>query len=89
MIVNYVNVLIKDTLIAEQPQLTNSDNEVAFTTGDIKSVLANIAHQEGLSEEFITPQMLQGGRGPFNVTVSEDLGKYLAEEEEVELIHCL
>ena len=32
--------------------------------------------------------MLQGGRGPFNVTVSEDLGKFLVEEEEVELIHC-
>jgi len=69
-------------------RLTNPDNEVTFTTGDIKSVIANIAHQEGLSKEFITPQMLQGGRGPFNVTVSEDLGKYLIEEEEVELIHC-
>ena len=32
--------------------------------------------------------MLQGGRGPFNVTVSEDLGKLLIEEEEVELTHC-
>ena len=42
-------------------RLTNPDNEDAFTTGDIESVLANIAHQEGLSKEFITPQMLQGG----------------------------
>jgi len=64
-------------------RLTNPKNEVTFTTGDIRSVHANIAHQEGLSKEFITPQMLQGG----HVTVSEELGKFLVEEEEVELIH--
>ena len=69
-------------------RLTNPDNEVNFTTGDIKSVIVNIAIQEGLSTEFITPQLLQGGRGPFNVTVSEDLGKFLVEEEEIELLHC-
>ena len=51
---------VKVTLL----RLTNPDNEVAFTTGGIKSVLATIAHQEGFSKEYITPQMLQGGRGP-------------------------
>ena len=60
---------------------------VNFTTGDIKSVIVNIAIQEGLSTEFITLQLLQGGRGPFNVTVSEDLGKFLVEEEEIVLDH--
>jgi hypothetical protein len=43
-------------------RLTNHKNEVTFTTGDIRSVHANIAHQEGLSKEFITPQMLAGQR---------------------------
>lgn len=68
-------------------RLSNPQNDVFFNTGDIASVLATLAVRMGVSKDHIVPQADQGGKGPFLVTVAEELGEVLVAEEEVELLH--